>query len=101
MIINHPLLGPRDSAEFTYMGDARLIDRQLHSLRQILGDLAQFHRKQVSGAARQNAHGDIASTQTLRHLHLGAMAAVGEDKISTSCDRITCESFYIATRSGD
>jgi sarcosine oxidase subunit delta len=27
MIINHPLLGPRDSAEFTYMGDASLIDR--------------------------------------------------------------------------
>jgi len=27
MIINHPLLGPRDSAEFTYKGDARLIDR--------------------------------------------------------------------------
>lgn len=27
MIINHPLLGPRDSAEFTYLGDASLIDR--------------------------------------------------------------------------
>ncbi len=27
MIINHPLLGPRDSAEFVYMGDASLIDR--------------------------------------------------------------------------
>ncbi|WP_347850371.1 sarcosine oxidase subunit delta, partial [Planktomarina sp.] len=27
MIINHPLLGPRDSAEFTYMGDGKLIDR--------------------------------------------------------------------------
>ena len=27
MIINHPLLGPRDSAEFTYMGDASLIER--------------------------------------------------------------------------
>jgi len=27
MIIDHPLLGPRDSAEFTYKGDARLIDR--------------------------------------------------------------------------
>ena len=27
MIINHPLLGPRDSAEFVYLGDARLIDR--------------------------------------------------------------------------
>jgi sarcosine oxidase subunit delta len=27
MIIPHPLLGPRDSQEFVYLGDARLIDR--------------------------------------------------------------------------
>ena len=27
MIINHPLLGLRDAAEFTYLGDASLIDR--------------------------------------------------------------------------
>ena len=27
MIINHPLLGPRDSAEFVYKGDVSLIDR--------------------------------------------------------------------------
>lgn len=27
MIIVHPLLGPRDAAEFTYLGDATLIDR--------------------------------------------------------------------------
>ena len=27
MIINHPLLGPRDASEFTYLGDASLIDR--------------------------------------------------------------------------
>jgi sarcosine oxidase subunit delta len=27
MIIDHPLLGPRDAAEFTYLGDAALIDR--------------------------------------------------------------------------
>jgi sarcosine oxidase subunit delta len=27
MIINHPLLGPRDSSEFTYLGDASLIER--------------------------------------------------------------------------
>lgn len=27
MIIDHPLLGPRDSAEFTYKGDAQLIER--------------------------------------------------------------------------
>jgi heterotetrameric sarcosine oxidase delta subunit len=27
MIINHPLLGPRDAAEFVYLGDAMMIDR--------------------------------------------------------------------------
>ena len=27
MIINHPLLGPRDSSEFVYLGDAILINR--------------------------------------------------------------------------
>jgi len=27
MIIHHPLLGPRDAAEFVYLGDASLIDR--------------------------------------------------------------------------
>ena len=27
MIINHPLLGPRDASEFTYLGDASLINR--------------------------------------------------------------------------
>ena len=27
MIIDHPLLGPRDAAEFVYLGDARLIHR--------------------------------------------------------------------------
>ncbi len=27
MIINHPLLGLRDAQEFTYLGDASLIDR--------------------------------------------------------------------------
>lgn len=27
MIINHPLLGPRDANEFSYYGDASLIDR--------------------------------------------------------------------------
>ena len=27
MIIDHPLLGPRDASEFIYLGDAALIDR--------------------------------------------------------------------------
>ena len=31
MIINHPLLGPRDAAEFIYLGDASLIQRPSNS----------------------------------------------------------------------
>jgi sarcosine oxidase subunit delta len=27
MIINHPILGPRDSSEFVYLGDATLLNR--------------------------------------------------------------------------
>lgn len=27
MIINHPLLGPRDASEFSYLGDAALMQR--------------------------------------------------------------------------
>lgn len=27
MLIPHPILGPRDAEEFTYLGDARLLDR--------------------------------------------------------------------------
>ena len=27
MLIDHPLLGLRDSSEFIYMGDAKLLDR--------------------------------------------------------------------------
>lgn len=27
MLIPHPILGPRDASEFTYLGDARLLNR--------------------------------------------------------------------------
>ena len=40
MIINHPLLGPRDAAEFVYLGDASLIDRPDW---QAEGAMEQFH----------------------------------------------------------
>lgn len=40
MIIKHPLLGPRDAAEFVYKGDASLIDRP-DAMAQ--GDQADFH----------------------------------------------------------
>jgi len=40
MIIPHPLLGPRDSQEFTYLGDADLINRPDW---QADGAVDQFH----------------------------------------------------------
>lgn len=40
MIIDHPLLGPRDAAEFVYLGDAGLIDRPD---RQAEDAAARFH----------------------------------------------------------
>ena len=40
MIIDHPLLGPRDAQEFTYLGDASLIDRPDW---QAAGALDAFH----------------------------------------------------------
>ena len=55
MIINHPLLGPRDSQEFTYLGDANLIDRpdwqaadaldQLHDYLYLRDNPAGEHRE--------------------------------------------------------
>ncbi len=40
MIINHPLLGPRDAQEFTYLGDASLINRPDRQGNDAVG---QFH----------------------------------------------------------
>lgn len=40
MIIDHPLLGPRDAAEFVYLGDASLLNRPDW---QAADAAAQFH----------------------------------------------------------
>ncbi len=55
MIINHPLLGPRDAAEFVYLGDAGLIDRpdpdaadaaeQFHEYQYLRDNVAGQHRE--------------------------------------------------------
>lgn len=42
MIINHPLLGPRDSQEFTYLGDAKLIDRPDWQAEAALDDFYEY-----------------------------------------------------------
>lgn len=55
MIIEHPLLGPRDAAEFVYLGDASLLDRpdwqaddadqQFYEYQYIRGNPAGQHRE--------------------------------------------------------
>jgi sarcosine oxidase subunit delta len=55
MIIDHPLLGPRDADEFVYLGDAALIDRpdgsapdaldRFHDYLYLRGNAAGRHRE--------------------------------------------------------
>ncbi len=76
MIIDHPLLGPRDAAEFVYLGDASLIDRPDREAE----DAAQrFHdylhlRDNPAGEHRElwfHEHGDrswlVVTRDTLTH----------------------------------
>ena len=54
MIINHPILGPRDAQEFVYLGDADLINRpdgltasaqQMHDYTYLRSNPAGLHRE--------------------------------------------------------
>lgn len=81
MLIPHPLLGPRDAAEFTCIGDAALLDRPA------TGDAAAFDtylhaRDNPAGITRElwyHAHGDrswlIVTRNTLTHEILSAELA--------------------------
>ena len=81
MIIDHPLLGPRDASEFTVLGDAALIDRPDG------GDVAAFHdylylRDNPAGIHRElwfHEHGDrswlVVTRNTLTHEVLGVELA--------------------------
>ncbi len=76
MIINHPLLGPRDSSEFTYLGDASLINRpdwqspdadvQFYEYQYIRNNPAGIHRELWF-----HEHGDrswlVVTRNTLTH----------------------------------
>ncbi len=75
MIINHPLLGPRDAAEFTVMGDAALIDRpdgmtatleEVHDYMYLRDNPASEHRE-----LWYHEHGDrswlVVTRNTLTH----------------------------------
>jgi sarcosine oxidase subunit delta len=76
MIIDHPLLGPRDAEEFVYLGDASLIDRP----DSLTDDAAErFHgyvylRDNPAGEHRElwyHEHGDqswlVVTRNTLSH----------------------------------
>ncbi len=84
MLIPHPLLGPRDAQEFTYLGDAALLDRPDG----LAGDAAAaFHdyvylRDNPTGLHRElwfHEQGDrswlVVTRDTLTHEILGAELA--------------------------
>lgn len=76
MIINHPLLGPRDACEFVYLGDAALIDRpdwQDENARQLFHDYL-YLRGNPAGKHRElwfHEQGDrswlVVTRNTLTH----------------------------------
>ncbi len=76
MIIKHPLLGPRDAAEFVYLGDASLIDRPdwCHERAEELFHDYLYLRDNPAGEIRElwfHEHGDrswlIVTRNTLTH----------------------------------
>ena len=75
MIINHPLLGPRDAAEFVVLGDACLIDRPdgMNSASEEMHDYA-YVRDNPAGEHRElwyHEQGDrswlVVTRSTLTH----------------------------------
>ncbi|MFH5774797.1 sarcosine oxidase subunit delta [Paracoccus broussonetiae] len=84
MLIPHPLLGPRDSSEFSYLGDASLLDRPDGMAADAA---ARFHeyvhlRDNPAGVHRElwfHEQGDrswlVVTRNTLTHEILGAELA--------------------------
>ena len=76
MLINHPLLGPRDAAEFVYLGDAALMARPDASSESAMADFYQYlHiRDNCAGVHRElwyHEQGDrswlVVTRDTLTH----------------------------------
>ena len=76
MIINHPLLGPRDISEFVYLGDASLLKRPTwdsnKSEEKLYEDL--YLRNNVAGIHKElwfHQHGDrswlVVTRNTISH----------------------------------
>ncbi len=76
MIIDHPLLGPRDAAEFVYLGDASLINRPDHTATDASEQFYEYLylRDNVAGEMRElwyHEQGDrswlVVTRNTLTH----------------------------------
>ncbi len=76
MLINHPLLGPRDASEFVYLGDAALLDRPDPSSSDAASEFYEYlHlRDNVAGEHRElwyHEQGDrswlVVTRDTLSH----------------------------------
>ena len=76
MIINHPLLGPRDAAEFYYLGDASLMDRPDWQASDAAEQFYEYQylRDNAAGEHREfwyHEHGDrswlVVTRDTLTH----------------------------------
>lgn len=81
MLIPHPLLGLRDAQEFTYLGDARLIDRPTSGNEAELAEYI-YLRDNPAGVHRElwfHEQGDrswlVVTRNTLTHEILGAELA--------------------------
>ena len=76
MIINHPLLGPRDASEFTCLGDASLINRPDWQSKNAAEEFYEYLylRDNLAGNIRElwfHEHGDrswlVVTRTTLTH----------------------------------
>lgn len=81
MLIDHPLLGPRDASEFTYLGDAALIDRPENATVDEMHDYLHL-RDNPAGTHRElwyHEYGDrswlVVTRNTLTHEILGVELA--------------------------
>ncbi|MDF0602869.1 sarcosine oxidase subunit delta [Psychromarinibacter sp. C21-152] len=84
MLIPHPLLGPRDAQEFTYLGDARLLERPDPAAENAEARFCDYVylRDNPAGVHRElwfHEHGDrswlVVTRDTVTHEILGAELA--------------------------
>lgn len=96
MLIPHPLLGPRDAQEFTYLGDARLLGRPDPNAPDAEADFCDyvFLRNNPAGVHRElwfHEQGDrswlVVTRDTVTHEVLGAELARNVALTRTRCSK--------------